>query len=329
MTMRFPILLLAWSIVLLAGPGLSAADVAADPAAPSAWAGWRGKARHLFIVVIDGPRWSETWADPAVAAKNIPHQWGELAAQGTRYTAFRNTGWTYTNCGHTALTTGFYEQIENQGNELPNHPSMFQLFRAATDHPAGSTWVVASKDKLKILADTKDKAWKGHLVPRFDCGNLGGGYRTDGATVAVVERVLASDHPELMLVNLREPDSSGHAKDWDGYLRGIAANDAAVARIWSVIQADAELHDRTDLFITNDHGRHLDGHGDGYISHGDDCEGCRHISLLALGPDIAAGQVRDQVRSQVDLAATVAWLAGIELPGSPGVVMHELVGPTP
>lgn len=316
--------LMRWSVLaLLACSLLPGADA---PPGTASWAGWRGKARHLLIVVIDGPRWTETWADPLIATQNIPHMANELARLGTRYTAFRNTGWTYTNCGHTALTTGYYEQIENQGNELPSHPSVFQLFRAATDHPAESTWVIASKDKLHILADTKDTAWKGRLVPRFDCGKPGGGYRDDVDTTAVVERTLTTDHPELMLVNLREPDSYGHAKDWKGYLRGIQTDDAAVARIWAAIQADPELKDRTDLFVTNDHGRHLDGHDVGFISHGDDCEGCRQISLLALGPDIAPGVVQTQTRNQIDLAATVAWLAGIDLPGSPGVVMHELVG---
>ena len=65
---------------------------------------WGGKARHIIIAVIDGPRWSESWGDPLRA--NIPHQAKELLPQGTLYTNFRNSGWTYTTCGHTALTTG-------------------------------------------------------------------------------------------------------------------------------------------------------------------------------------------------------------------------------
>lgn len=290
---------------------------------------WGGVARHLVIAVIDGPRWSETWG--AAEQPNIPHQARDLAPLGTRYTHFRNTGWTYTNCGHTAMTTGFYEQIENAGNQLPAHPSVFQYFRQATGLPAESTWVVTSKDKLYILADTDDVAWKGRLQPRTDCGKPAhgplGGYRDDHVTLEAAKTVLTTHHPALLLINFKEPDASGHAKNWEGYLQGIRDTDGYVFALWQHIQADPELHDRTDLFITNDHGRHLDGIGNGYISHGDDCEGCRQISLLAVGPDIAVGQVAEQQRNHLDLAVTVAHLAGVSLPGSPGQVMTEILRP--
>jgi predicted AlkP superfamily pyrophosphatase or phosphodiesterase len=297
--------------------------------AEEAWAGWRGKARHVIVVVIDGPRWSETWGDPTYA--HIPVMARVLVPQGALYTDFRNTGWTYTNCGHTALTTGFYEPIDNNGNQLPANPSFFQRFRAAADQPAESCWVICSKDKLNILGDTADAQWKGRLTPSVDCGIQGrgpkGGYRNDADTIAVVEQVLGQHHPALMLINLRQPDSSGHGKDWPGYLKAIEDCDRMVGQLWRAIQADDQMRDSTDLFVTNDHGRHLDGHLDGFVSHGDDCEGCRHISLLAMGPDIAKGVVIPTKRRQIDLAATVAWLAGVDLPGSPGVVMDELVAP--
>ncbi len=164
--------------------------------------------------------------------------------------------------------------------------------------------------------------WRGKA--RHAVGGTGG-YREDVATIAVIEQVLLRDRPDLMLFNLKEPDAAEHAEDWPGYLAGIRRNDAFLARLWQVIQADPQLRDQTDLFITNDHGRHLDGHSDGYVSLGDDCEGCRQISLLALGPDIPAGRVSEVSRNQIDLAVTIAWLAGIALPGSPGQRMDEML----
>ncbi len=290
---------------------------------------WGGKARHIIIAVIDGPRWSESWGDPLRA--NIPHQAKELLPQGTLYTNFRNSGWTYTTCGHTALTTGFYEKLDNTGKELPGHPSVFQYFRAATRAPATQTWVITSKDKLFTLANTTDPAWHGILQPSVNCGVPArgplGGMRDDPATMVVVQEVLRVHHPALMLINFREPDSSGHAKNWEAYLQGIRDTDGYVAALWTQIQSDPELKDRTNLFITNDHGRHPDGHSDGYVSHGDDCAGCRHIALLALGPDIAPGRVLTVERNQTDLAVTVAHLAGVTLEGATGVLMTELLEP--
>lgn len=296
--------------------------------AEEAWPGFRGKAKHLIIAVIDGPRWSETWGDPAFT--HIPVMAKELAPQGALYTDFRNSGWTYTNCGHAALTTGVYEQIENGGNELPANPSIFQRFRAATGRPAESAWVISSKDKLFILGDTVMPDWKGKFMPRVDAGRPAkgpfGGYRDDVPTMDLVLKVLGEHRPALMLINLRQPDSSGHGKDWKGYLAGIAECDRQIGRLWSYIQADAELRDQTDLFVTNDHGRHLDGIRDAFVSHGDDCEGCRHISCLAIGPDIPKGVTIATRRNQTDIAATVAWLAGIELPNATGQRMDELIG---
>jgi hypothetical protein len=295
------------------------------PAAES-WPGWRGRAEHLVVVVIDGPRWSETWGEPTRA--HIPVQAKRILPLGGFCPDFANDGWTYTNCGHAAITTGFYEQIENQGNQLPAHVGLFQRFLAATGKPAESCWVITSKRKLHILGDSVDPAWNGKFTPRLDCGIPGipePGFRDDEATTIRVQEVLKTAHPALMLVNLRTPDSFGHAQDKAGYLEAIRLTDHLVGRIWATIQEDSVLRDRTNLFITNDHGRHLDGIKDGYISHGDACPGCRKISLLAVGPDIIPGAVSTKRRNQLDLAATWAWLAGIELPGTPGTVMHELL----
>ena len=309
-------------LLILTLPVVSAAE---------AWPGWRGKARHLIIAVIDGPRWSETWGE--AGTPHIPVMAKELAPQGTMYTDFRNAGKTNTNCGHTALTTGVHEQIDNRGEELPSHPSLLQGFRDITGLPPESTWVVSSKDKLYILGDTKSPEWKGRSLPRVDAGmaiDQGhfGGYRDDPLTMDLVLKVFAEYHPALMVINLRRPDSSAHKKDWDGYLAGIAECDRQIGRLWAAIQADPQLRDQTDLFVTNDHGRHLDGHADGYINHSDDCEGCRHISLLAIGLDIAKGKTIATRRNQTDLAVTVAWLAGVDLPAATGKRMDELIGTT-
>lgn len=285
------------------------------------------RATHVVILVIDGPRYSETWGDPQ--HRYIPHIAGDLARQGVIYTNFRNEGETLTNPGHTALTTGVYQSIDNSGKELPRHPSMFQYYLSAPDASATDAWIVTSKDKLKVLADCTDPAWHGKFLPSADCGvnGSGPGYRADAETLSRAKSILGEHHPRLMLINLKEPDTSGHANNWNGYLDGIRAGDAATMELWNFIQADQELADRTALFVTNDHGRHLDGHQDGFVSHGDDCEGCRHIMLLALGPDFKRGEIIDNKRSQIDLAVTAASLVSVSLKDSPGQVMIELFAP--
>jgi hypothetical protein len=309
---------LSFLLLLALGAGLVAADAAA-----SAW-----KTRHVVILVIDGPRWTETWGRPG--RDLIPVRDKILAPQGVLLSDMANDGPTYTNAGHSALCTGFHQEINNSGLELPRNPSTTQRLIAAGADPK-QVWVVTSKDKLQILTDSMAKDWNHQYVCSSDCGNdgNGSGYRDDSVTLERIKRVVSTNHPRFLLINFRGPDSSGHAKDWDGYLANIKTTDAYAGQVWDAIQADPEMKDTTTLFITNAHGRHLDGHKDAYISHGDDCAGCRKIELLAIGPDFKKGVVSDVHRCQIDVAVTAAALLGITIPGSDGRVMTELFSAQP
>ena len=281
---------------------------------------------HVIIVVMDGARWSDTFGEPT--RQYIPHLATELAPQGVLFTGFKNDGPTYTNAGHTAMATGIYQEINNNGLEYPQNPSIFQRYLAVSKAPVTDAWVITTKDKLQILTDCQDPQWQHTHVCSSDCGiggkGIGAGYREDAETLAKVTELLATHHPHLVLVNFKQPDAAGHANNWPGYLQGIRDSDAAIGAIWGFVQKDAVYAGHTALFITDDHGRHLDGIHDGFVSHGDDCTGCRHIMLLALGPEFGHGVVTAKHRGLIDIAVTAASLLGFALPGSPGEVMSEL-----
>jgi bisphosphoglycerate-independent phosphoglycerate mutase (AlkP superfamily) len=128
----------------------------------------------------------------------------------------------------------------------------------------------------------------------------------------------------LLLVNFREPDYTAHQGDWQGYVDGIQNTDEFIFGIYEFLSNDPFYDGRTSVFITNDHGRHLDGVGSGFSSHGDDCEGCRHVFFYAQGPDFKNDVVLNDSRSQTDITATVAHLLDIEMPYCTGEVMEEL-----
>lgn len=285
------------------------------------------KASHAIVLVIDGPRQSEMWDDPDHT--RIPCLATELAPQGVLMRNFRNNGPTYTAAGHTALCTGFYQDIENsKGSQLPNHPSMFQYFLKAKGLPQTKALVITSKDKLALLANTNDSAWHDKFMPATYCGvegkGFGSGYAEDADTLAAVKRILAKDHPRLVIINLKEPDASGHGGDWFSYLRAVRNSDARAGELWNFLQSEPEFKDHTDLFITHDHGRHLDGVADGFKNHGDDCEGCRRIALLALGPDFKKGAEVKATGEQIDVPVTIGAILGFPMPGCKGRVLKEL-----
>ena len=281
-------------------------------------------AKYVIVLVIDGPRWSETYGD--TSHQYIPRQYNDLLPQATFVNNFRNEGPTYTNPGHAAICTGVYQNISNDGKSLPKHPSMFQYFMKEKRQHRTSSWVISPKGKLNILANCRNKKWRDLYMPYVSCGKkaTGYGYARDSETWPDIVRILNTFHPRLALINLLEADVQGHAKNWEGYLDGIRNTDEYAFKLWEIIQNDEIYKDKTALIITNDHGRHIDGVKDGFISHGDGCEGCRKISFMCLGPDFEEGKKIDTPFEQIDIAPTVAEILGFSMPTADGEVMWDI-----
>jgi arylsulfatase A-like enzyme len=285
-------------------------------------------AQNAIILVFDGVRYSESWGDPE--HKQIPHL-AEMAKEGVVYTHFMNLGVTATNPGHASLLTGVRERITNDGTESEPHPTFLQLWRKLTGAPQNAAWVVTSKGKLAILADSAAPEWKGQFTPSANSGANGEGLkakaRPDRETWEAAKTILQRDHPRAMLINLAAPDARGHAGDREGYLKAIRDADECAGELWAFLKGNAFYANKTALFVTNDHGRHLDGVKTGYKDHGCDCEGCRHIMLFAFGPDFRVGSVVDTPREQIDVAVTAAELLGVKIPDTKGQVLTELFAP--
>lgn len=282
------------------------------------------KTEYVIVLVIDGPRMSETFCDSTY--QYIPNLANVLAPQGVLIKDFKNNGSTHTNPGHTAITTGVYQKMKNNGMELPKNPSMFQYFLKEKNLDSTQAWVIASKGKLNVLGNTKDREWKNHYMPSTYCGvnGAGMGYEGDLLTWQNAQVILKKHHPKLTLINLLEVDVNGHQNLWKKYLQAIRNTDQKALELWNFIQSDSIYKDKTTLFITNDHGRHLDGHKDGFVSHGDKCSGCRSIYLVALGPDFKVNAELSNSYEQLDISKTIAELLHFYFPVSKGVVMTDL-----
>lgn len=279
---------------------------------------------NIFVIVIDGARWSETWGYPGQTL--IPYQRLYLKQQAVFCTNFINNGLTKTISGHAAMTTGCYEELENTGDELPSRPSLMQFWLAKTDKAKEAVWVITSKDKLYVLADCKNPDWHGKFLPSMDCGINGAntGYREDNLTTETVKNIVAQHHPNFAIINFREPDYSAHQGSWDGYINGIVNTDSLAWSIIKYIESDTVYTDKTSYFITNDHGRHLNEVSSGFTSHGDDCNGCRKISLLAIGPDFKQNDSVATSYSHVNLSATIAELMGLGREENNSKVMWDI-----
>lgn len=286
----------------------------------------RNKIKNVVIIVMDGARYSETWGDSTHL--NIPHIANDMAKEGVIYTHFYNDGPTYTLGGHSAITTGIYADIDNTGLESPKYPSIFQYYNKTHNLAPQYSWIITSKDKLAVLADCSDSAWKGKYLASTDCGinggGVGSGYRSDSLTYIRSCEILTNKHPNLVLINFKDPDEYGHNENREKYLQSINKTDEYIYLLWNLIRNDDFYRGNTTLFVTNDHGRHLDSVQDGFFNHGDGCEGCRHIFLYAFGPKIKKGAVIDTHRGLIDIPATVGAILNNGRPVGSGKIMTEL-----
>ena len=282
------------------------------------------KTKNVFIVVMDGARYSETWGEPSQS--NIPNI-KTLSSQGVICTNFWNDGQTVTVPGHTAMTTGNYQVLNNAGFEIPTYPSIFQYYRSQFLKPAEDTWVISTKDKLEVLSDCIDSTWSGKFRPRTDCGVNGNhtGYREDSVTYKHLIDTVSQYHPHLVLVNFKQPDMAGHANNWIDYINQTKIIDKYISDFWKFLQSDPSYAGTTTLIVTNDHGRHLDGVNNGFVSHWCDCKGCRRIFLLGVGPDFKQNYQETNHYSLVDIPPTVCKLLGINMPNKEGHAMTTIL----
>lgn len=280
---------------------------------------------NVIVIIMDGARYSETNGD--TLNQNTPFLSDTLTKIGTVCSKFYNTGFTYTIAGHTAITTGFNQLISNNGIELPKNHSIFQNWLSLTGNDKSKAWIITSKDKLECLVNCNNSLWKNKFLPSFDCGvnGLGSGYRDDNVTLEKVLDVLENNKPNLLLVNFKEPDDVGHSGDWSNYLNKIKKVDSYIARIWHFIIENENYSEKTTLFVTNDHGRHLDSIGGGFSGHGDDCEGCRHICLWAFGNKVKEGFEDNSLYDLRDLNSTISNLLEMENISDSGEVMWNIL----
>jgi bisphosphoglycerate-independent phosphoglycerate mutase (AlkP superfamily) len=116
-------------------------------------------------------------------------------------------------------------------------------------------------------------------------------------------------------VNFPSTDIKGHSGVWADYLEALTLADSLIYKLWLTIQQDSVYKDQISLFITNDHGRHTDKFKD----HGDGCDGCEHIMLLAVGKNIPASQKNFELHHQIDIAVAIGELLQFQTPLAEGI----------
>lgn len=267
------------------------------------------KTRNVVILVIDGPRYSETFGDST--HQYIPFMWNKLRPLGTIYTNFYNDSMTITCSGHSTILSGSWQKITNDGSQRPDKPTVFEYFRKKTKAPDKECAVILGKDKLSMLSYSNHIDYSAPFGAKVFYGN---NYSDDIKTWENTRNVLTTNHSRVSIINFGQVDANAHEGNWPGYLNSIHQVDSIIYLVWDLLQNDTYYKDNTTLIVVNDHGRHTKD----YTSHGCNCEGCRHLLCMVIGPDTKAGVIDSSYRQQIDIAPTIGELLGFSTPLSTG-----------
>ena len=236
----------------------------------------------------------------------------DLWPLGTVFTNFRiaDEGITSTNPGQASILTGNWQLIANDGTEPPNKPTVFEYFRKEFSAKETDCFIVAGKKKLEALSYSSFPGYGKDYQASTNCFDA----ESDNEVYDSLLISLDTFHPKLVLVNFPMTDKKAHAGKWDDYIASIKNADSLIYLLYNKIQGDPFYKNNTTLLITNDHGRHTTD----FTNHGDDCDGCEHIMLLAVGEKFESNKINPDLHYQIDLCKTVGDIMSFKTPFANG-----------
>ena len=276
--------------------------------------------RRVILVIIDGARYSETLGD--TLGRYVPRM-RKLAQQGVIVDTMVNDNITVTKRAIPAIWCGSWSipkdtTVNGLSNQYATVPTVWEYFRKARG--------VDSTHALYIMKWLPNP-WIQSFYPPYGPAYWPW-YDLQGSTDLDVwqnaKANLQTYHPELVVIYLPDVDSAP-SKGWSAYTQAIVTADSIVGMLWDYVQSDPIYQNKTTLLVTNDHGRHLDGVQNGFLSHGDGCWGCRHIMFLGVGAGVPKG-VRTSIRRAIpDITPTIGSLLSFPTPYATGKSMIEIL----
>ena len=291
-----------------------------------------------IILVMDGVRLEESLGDDPSSATGeypqefMPQTWSGLLPEGVRASQAWSLGATTTTPAHATLISGRRQPLANYsvtddvGLYRPELPSLFGAVRHQLE---------ASEDQVMLVANTELV----HPVDRSLWPDASGARwvwvgqadqpeqpsHDDRAVLAQLQAELEEHPTRLAMINLHQVDRSGHYGHDEAYLDDVRDLDAPIVELWEWLQTRVNYVDDTTLVLISDHGRHSYSEDDPHWRHhGDNCNGCRRVPALVLGPGISAGVDLFEPLLLADVAPTVAANLGVDLPWADGLVHHGL-----
>ena len=299
----------------------------------------------LVIMVMDGVRLEESLGNQASSAtgelpeRMLPTIWDELTPQGLRATNAWNLSATITAPAHATILSGRRLPYANfsmgsaPGLFRPTLPGLHEALEHAGEVDPASSLLVSNTRLLEGLTrslyrwsdDVPVKGAEQLLATQADGED--DGYQDDEAVLRRLRTRLGSGPVDFALVNLHRVDLEGHyGEEEQDYPDAVRVLDEPIADFWAWLQGSPRYGEGSWMLLLADHGRNDIGTSDPvWRHHGDQCNGCRRLPFLLLGPGVRAGAVEDSPILLTDIAPTLAAIKGVAMPWADGLVRDDLL----
>ncbi|MFT5686519.1 MAG: hypothetical protein ACI8RZ_007475 [Myxococcota bacterium] len=283
---------------------------------------------RAVIVVLDGARVDETmWATDASLADPddlLPELRALVEREGVRLTGALNTGIPITTESHTELLTGRRQPLGTfppgqLGAWRSDTPTLFESLQGSRDLATEQLAVLVNTVLIEESMSSRYPGASQHARPQYSLLAADGVLMEDAAVLDQVQVYLDQNDTHLLLTNLHQIDLIAH--EGGDYPEAIADVDGALVGLWDFIQSTPPYAENTWLIILADHGRHR---SESWDNHGDQCNGCRQIPMMVLGPGLTAGD-DDTPVTLSDLSVTLAGLLETDLPHATGQPIQSLL----
>ena len=262
-------------------------------------------AKHVVLIGLDG--WAAHDLDKASDIPNI-----RMLMQGGSVTMHKRSvlpsssgvNWASMFMGVGPESHGF-TTWDSEKHDLPfafenEHgifPSIFSIIREA--YPNAETGCTFEWEPIKYVVDTLAISY----VEYFS-----GGADKVESNCTRLEQYIREHKPLFFAPCFDGLDGTGHSKGWYSrdYYDYLTRLDRCIGRIIQALK-DAGIYDETVIIVTGDHGGHDKGHGTLAM---EDMES----PLVIFGPHVKRDYQIEAPVVQYDVAATIAYVLGIELP---------------
>lgn len=275
------------------------------------------------------------WNDNITERRKMlfPFLWTVIAPNGQLH-GNRTTGskvnvanpYQFSYPGYNELLTGFPDNAVNSNDKIYNKNTTVFEFLNRQESFKGKIAVFSSWDAFPyIINEPRSGVYVNSDVDTINFNNPNlklindlqfltprpVGVRPDVVTYMAGREYLKAYHPRILYIAFDETDDLAHAGMYDQYLNSAHAEDAMLADIWNILQADPYYKNKTTLIVTCDHGRG-DLVKDTWRDHGEKIKESGETWIAVIGPDTkATGEVKNTEQIyQKQYAATIAALLG-------------------